>query len=57
MTTDALAASDIVSPFSNNRKSLDGESHGIQSSEKPKFEAQNNKVILLQIDFFFTTTK
>jgi predicted oxidoreductase len=57
MTLDDLVASDIVSPFSNNCKSLDGESHGIQSSEKPKFEAQNNKVTLLQIDFFFTTTK
>ena len=56
MTTDTLVALDIVSSFPNNRKSLDGESHGIQSSEKPKFEAQNNKVTLLQIAFFFTTT-
>ena len=45
MTTDALAASDIVSPFSNNRKSFDGESHGIQSSEKQKFEAKNTKAL------------
>ena len=57
MTLDDLVASGIISPFSNNCKSLDGESHGIQSSEKPKFEAKNNKATLLQKAFFFTTIK
>ena len=46
MTLDDLVASGIISPFSNNCKSLDGESHGIQSSEKPKFEAKNNQATL-----------